>query len=111
MAFGLGTGCTVLLTVTFALFGLRDPLWMAAALAAGQVASVALVSVWTARLIPSVRGPIFAGVGAGALLLAMAAAVIGVEKLRLFAASAACLLGLAALRLLLLNRTDSSVAT
>jgi O-antigen/teichoic acid export membrane protein len=111
VAFGVGTLCTVILTVALALFGVRDPVWMAAALAAGQVASAALVSVWTVRLIPSLRAPIYAGAGVAALLPPIAAVAIGVEHVRPFAAATACLLGLAALYPFLLNMKGSFEAT
>jgi O-antigen/teichoic acid export membrane protein len=111
VAFVVGTVCTVLLTVGLALLGVGDPLWMAAALAAGQVVSAILVSIWTVGAIPSLRTPLVVGAGAAALLLSLAALAISVERLRLLAAVAAGLLGLSALRPLLLSRKRSFEAT
>jgi hypothetical protein len=108
VAFVAGTLCTVLLTVALALFGVGDPLWMAAALAAGQVVSAVLMSIATVRIMPSVRSDFVAGAGAAVLLLSIAALALRVEHLRLTAASAACLLGLSALRPLFLRRRSRS---
>jgi O-antigen/teichoic acid export membrane protein len=107
VAFMVGTVCTVLLTVGLALLGVGDPLWMAGALAAGQVVSAIVLSAWTVRVIPSLRTPLVAGAGAAVLLLSLAALAISVERLRLLAAAAACLLGILALRPLFLSRKGS----
>jgi len=113
VAFVAGTLCTVLLTVALALFGVGDPLWMAAALAAGQVVSAALMSIGTVRVMPSLRSDFVAGAAAAVLLLSIAALAIAalalrLEHLRLSAASAACLLGLSALRPLFLRKRSRS---
>lgn len=111
VAFGAGAGCTVLLTVALALLGVRDPLWMAIALATGQVVSAALVTMWTVHAIPTLRGPLYAGAGAAALLLPIAALAIGVGRLRPLAVAGALLIAVAALRPFLLSRKGSFEAS
>ena len=94
-AFAAGTVITVVGGIVVVLIEPpNDALWMAGALAFGQIAALLLLSRWTTRLMPGLRQPLYIGASAAAGLLGGGLLVIATPYARYFVAASAAAVSL-----------------
>jgi O-antigen/teichoic acid export membrane protein len=94
LAFTVGTFLAVVLGVgVIVLKPANEALWMAGALAVGQVASLTLIAGRTIAVMPELRRPLLIAAGSSLILFAGAVAAASAESTRLLVAASSLALG------------------